>query len=215
MGGDGPPHFFPMLSYLDPILFPDTIEIVEMPDGRYVYPIFKCGSSSIKGANPKYVSPRHIRQLQQVDVYLREPLDRYVSGVQTWLRNNPDLDRETALSMISHYMFLDRHFALQFHWLANLARHAPNCWITLNNIDDLGDITDRTWNVLTRDQDLIDRFNQHSKLHFYLGLDKILYHELRGQCLTFTMILAYIKVNHRELYDEIIQTTKDLCAVLD
>ncbi len=187
-----------------------------MPDGRLVYPIFKNGSSSIKGDNPKFLAQKQIRdRVQHVEVYLREPFDRYVSGVQTFLRNNPELDRETALAFVGRFLFFDRHFCPQFYWLVNLARLTKGCWITLNDMTELGDITENTWNVLARDQELYDRLNQIEKLHFYLGVDKVLFHELKGQCLTMPMILAHIKVNHSELYQEVIQRSKTLCGVLD
>lgn len=202
-----------MLSYLDPVIFPDECEVLEMGFGNFVYPIFKNGSSSLKGNNPTVLTNKKLRAIANITVYLREPFERYVSGVQTYLRHNPHLDRATALSMIDEYLFLNRHFALQFHWLINLRRHYDN-WLTFRTVDDLGDITDNTWNALERDQTIVDYFKENKKLHFYLELDKFLLNYV-GHTVKFVHVLAELKVERPELYKEVIQRSRDLCAVLD
>jgi hypothetical protein len=181
---------------------------------RFVYPIFKNGSSSLKGTNPPIISKSQIRnRVARVHVYLREPFERYVSGVQTYLRHNPHLDRTTALTMIDQYLFLNRHFALQFHWLVNLVRHTNDPWITFNSIDDLGDITDLTWNALERDETILEYFQSNEKLQFYLQLDKILL-EFVGRTVKFVEILTHVEIKHPALYEEVVQRSRNLCAVL-
>ncbi len=202
-----------MLSYLDPVLFPDECEVYEMGFGNFVYPIFKNGSSSLKSENPTVITDNKIRAIGNITVYLREPFERYVSGVQTYLRHNPHLDRATALTMIDEYLFLNRHFALQFHWLINLRRYYDN-WITFKSVDELGDITDNTWNALARDQTIVDYFKNNKKLHFYLELDKFLLKYV-GHTVKFVHILAELKVEQPNLYKETVQRSRDLCAVLD
>lgn len=203
-----------MLSYLDPIIFPDECEILDMGD-RLVYPIFKNGSSSLKGKNPLIISPSQLRnKVSHVHVYLREPFERYVSGVQTYLRHNTHLDRATVLTMIDQYLFLNRHFALQFHWLVNLVRHTNDPWITINSMDDLGDVTELTWNALERDETILEYFQLNKKLQFYLQLDNILL-EFVGHTVKFAEVLAQIKVKNPTLYNEVICRSKTLCDALD
>jgi hypothetical protein len=202
-----------MLSYLDPVLFPDECEVYEMGFGNFVYPIFKNGSSSLKAENPTVIINRKIRAISNITVYVRDPFERYVSGVQTYLRHNPHLDRATALSMIDEYLFLNRHFALQFHWLLNLRRHYDN-WLTFQSMDKLGNLTENTWNALERDQAIVDYFKDNKKLHFYLELDKFLLKYV-GQKVKFAHILAELKAEQPVLYNETVQRSRDLCAVLD
>jgi len=202
-----------MLSYLDPVLFPDECEVYEMGFGNFVYPIFKNGSSSLKAENPTVIINRKIRAISNITVYVRDPFERYVSGVQTYLRHNPHLDRATALSMIDEYLFLNRHFALQFHWLLNLRRNYDN-WLTFRSMDELGNLTENTWNALERDQAIVDYFKDNKKLHFYLELDKFLLKYV-GQKVKFAHILAELKAEQPLLYRETVQRSRDLCAVLD
>lgn len=204
-----------MLSYLDPLLFPDEILVIELTKNRYVYPIFKNGSSSLFETAERTLGIERIAQLGHIEVFVREPFERYVSGVQTYLRMNPHLDRATALSMIDEYLFLNRHFTLQFHWIVNLARFNPKIWMTFKPMEELNSATDLTWNALTRDETLLEYFNDNRKLWFYLQLDKVLTEDFIGQSATITMILAHIKVKYPGLYEETIERTQELCAVLD
>jgi hypothetical protein len=204
-----------MLSYLDPILFPDDILVIELAKGRYVYPIFKNGSSGLVEKASATLDSDAIRKLKNIEVFVREPFERYVSGVQTYLRCNSHLDRATALTMIDEYLFLNRHFALQFHWLVNLQRFNSDVWMTFKTMAELNDDLGETWNSLTRDQTLVDYFNDNQKLWFYLQLDKILYEDFMGQTVKMNMILVHIKMKYPLLYEETIERSKDLCAVLD
>jgi hypothetical protein len=201
-----------MLSYLDPVLFPDECEVLEMGFGNFVYPIFKNGSSSLRAENPVIITNKKIRAIANITVYLREPFERYVSGVQTYLRHNPHLDRATALTMIDEYLFLNRHFALQFHWLMNLKRYYDG-WLTFKSLEELGNITENTWNALERDQTLLEYFQPNIKLQFYLELDKFLLKYV-GQTVKFSHILAELRIENPELYKETIRRSKDLCDAL-
>ena len=125
-----------MLSYLDPVLFPDEILVIELTANRYVYPIFKNASSSLFETAKATLNTTQIKRIGHVEVFVREPFERYVSGVQTYLRMNPHLDRTTALSMIDEYLFLNRHFTLQFHWLVNLMRFNSDLWITFKTMEN-------------------------------------------------------------------------------
>jgi hypothetical protein len=203
-----------MLSYLDPILFPDQLEIYRVDPDRYIYPIYKNGSSSLRASAERVHDYKQIARLQVVEVFVREPFERYVSGVQTWLRHNPELDRPTALKFVGDFLFLNSHFSLQFHWLVNLQRFTQ-AWMHIRPIDELNTATDLAWNVLARDESLIEYFQDNHKLWYYLQLDKVLWEDLRGQTVTMRMIVAHIKNKYPALYTEIIQRDLDLCGVLD
>ena len=203
-----------MLSYLDPILFPDQIEILEVSPGRYVYPIYKNGSGLLTDANDfRRLNYFEIRDIRTVEVFVRDPFDRYVSGVQTYLAQHPELDKNTALTLIGKCLFLNRHFALQFHWLLNLTRFT-DAWIHIRPIKELDTISDEVWHTLSRDQSLIDYFTPNDKLSYYLQLDKVLIEDLIGETVSFPAIMRHIKKTQQHLYDEIIQRSKNLCIAL-
>lgn len=204
-----------MLGYLDPILFPDECEVVELSPGHYVFPIFKNGSSGIKDRAIRYLNTDQVAKLGNVNIYVRDPFERYVSGVQTYLRYNSHLDRATALTMIDEYLFLNRHFSLQFHWIMNLQRFNPDIWMTFKPMSELNDNVGETRNAISRDETLIDYFKENEKLHFYLLLDKVLTEDFIGKTVKFKDILVHIKEIHPLLYEETIKRSKELCAVLD
>jgi hypothetical protein len=180
-----------------------------------VYPIFKNGSSSLKKTGYREIEHCELANLEVVEVFLRDPLDRYVSGVQTYLLHlGSNFDRDTILHIIDQYLFLNRHFCLQFHWLINLSRHTQ-ARIHIRSINELDQITDLTWNVLTRDTELSDRFKRNAKLGFYLDLDRILIDDFMGQTVYFKDIVAHIKCQYPVLYDEVLGRSQILCSVLD
>ena len=93
-----------MLSFLDPVLFPDNYQIYELTPNQFVYPIYKNASSTIAKVSLRDVPYYQHADIKTVEVYLREPFDRYVSGVQTYLSHRPELDRETALKFIEKFL---------------------------------------------------------------------------------------------------------------
>lgn len=198
-----------MLSYIDPILFPDECNIYKIGSDNF-YPIFKNGSSSIKSAGTLVTN---IEDLESVHVFVRDPYQRYVSGVQTYLQHNPKLDRNSTLEILSNVLFLNRHFSLQFHWLVNLARFA-NCKIHLRPINELSLVTAVKLNESTRESYLTEYFSSNNKLHYYLTLDKILCYDLVGQTLSWSQILRHTKDRYPELYKEVILRSKNICNVL-
>ena len=203
-----------MLGYLDPILFPDQCHVYEVSAGRYVYPIFKNGSSSLR-ADARQLDYSELHNIRTVEVFLREPFERYVSGVQTYLKHlGPDYDRATVLAMIHQFLFLNRHFALQFHWLMNLARYT-DAQMTFSPMSELSTVTKYTFNVIARDETLVEYFKDNQKLQYYLTLDKILYEEFIGQTVSFKRIIQHIKERHYYLYREVINRSLELCNVLD
>lgn len=203
-----------MLSYIDPILFPDELRIFEVATDTYVYEIFKNGSRSLENSKFRLLSKDEIHSISQVDVYVREPFDRFVVGVQSFLEHNPKLEKNTAVQMIDDLLFLNSHFSLQFHWIANLVRHV-NIPMSIKPLSDLYKITNVAHNSISRDQLLVNTFKSNQKLQFYLKLDKILTEVFVGKTVMFTDIVQYIKTNEPELYREVIQRSKDICSVLD
>lgn len=208
-----------MLSYLDPIIFPNQCEVLEIaPHSRYVYPIFKNGSTSLRRSGFRLIDQNQLSAVSNIDIFVRPPWPRFLSGVQSYLlyvqRTDPMMDRYTVMRMISDCTFLNSHFSLQFHWLCNLRRFYSGR-MRLLPMDQLHTITNRQENPSTPDPALAEFFFKSDKLNFYLQIDKILVQHMTGQSLEFSEILAGIKHHSPELYREVIEYSKNICNVLD
>lgn len=129
-----------MFTRLDEILYPSKIEVIHFEDQqKYIYPIFKNGSSAIKRIQEargyKSVVNEQIRKLTDIDVFLRNPTERYKSGFQTYIHNNQDLDYQTLFRLGQQGHILDKHYLPQINWLINLMRYMnPEAKIHIHNI---------------------------------------------------------------------------------
>ena len=108
-----------MKTALDTELFPKLCEVVEIPlHNQWVYLIQKNGNSSLRGQqirdNLAVFTNSEISTLDYVDVYIRNPRVRYVSGINTYLqhlqRDHPELDPTTAFWFAKQYKFLNSHY---------------------------------------------------------------------------------------------------------
>jgi hypothetical protein len=117
-----------MFTRLDDILYPSKVEVVHFNDhNKYIYPIFKNGSTSIKQRQEREgyssVVNDQIKKLTDIDVFLRNPKERYRSGFQTFLYNNSELDYQTIFQLGQQGYIFDRHYLPQINWLLNLMRY--------------------------------------------------------------------------------------------
>ena len=176
-----------MLSRLDDIIYPNRCEVIEIEASqRYIYPIFKNGSSSLlehaRQQNYKILINEQIKKINDIDIILRDPLARFISGINTYVsntkRNNPQLDVDTIIYFAETYLFLDRHYAPQFSWLVNLTRYAgKNTKLHLYGMESLKEFTPLSINpneTMLLSPGIIDRLK--SKIHneMYLRIDNLL-----------------------------------------
>jgi hypothetical protein len=208
-----------MLSRLDDIIYPNRCEVIEIEASqRYIYPIFKNGSSSLlehaRQQNYKILINEQIKRVPIIDVILRDPLPRYISGVQTFVHNvkkeNPTLDVDTILYFADNYLFLNRHYAPQLSWLINLSRYA-DAKLRLHNMDALSTftpLTKKSRKDIQFDQAVLDRLSNNTHNEMYLRLDNLLL-QLIGQELTFKDILTYLRQQDPIAYSKL------SCIVLD
>lgn len=202
-----------MLSQLDNIIFPDRCDVLEIvPSQRYVYPIYKNGSSSLYSSGFRLLEHDEIKNITVVDIYVRNPYDRFVTGVNSFLYQNPNLDQATALHFITNYLFLNRHFCPQFYWLVNLQRFT-NAKIRINPLEALSEITDLKVNQ--SENILPNETLNTKKINFYLSIDRVLTEDFLGKTVTFKLIASAVKHRYPAVYQEIIQRSIDLCNVLD
>ena len=194
-----------MLSRIDDIIFPDRCEVIEIEASqRYIYPIFKNGSSSIaeyiQAQKRKVLFNEQIKKISNIDIILRDPLERFISGINTYVsntkRDNPQLDVDTIIYFAETYLFLDRHYAPQFSWLVNLTRYArKNTKLHLHGMESLKEFTPLSINpneTMMLSPEIINRLKSNIHNEMYLRIDNLLL-SLIGQALTFEEILKYLK----------------------
>lgn len=205
-----------MLSQLDNILFPDRCEVLELvPSQRYLYVIFKNGHSSLLVASKMHrwrkIINQQIKKLSQIDLVLRDPRSRFISGistfVQTTLRENPQLDRDTVLWFAKNYLFLNRHYASQFSWIVNLGRFlAPDVQLDCHGMEYLKNITDldlKPEGILPFDDKFTSDLGSVPDLEMFERIDLAL-SECIGHKLTFEQILQRTKRADPSAYDFVV-----------
>jgi len=205
-----------MLSHLDSIIFPDRCEVIEIvPSQRYVYPIFKNGKSSLYHyANThkcRLLINEQLKKLNSIDVILRDPYERFTSGINTFVqmtvRDRPELDAETILWFAQNYLFLNRHYAPQFLWLINLARYTnPNTKLNFLGMEQLTHIThlnDKPVGVLPATEQLVDQLKNIPTNEMYQRIDQILLNSV-GQSLQFDQLIQHIQQQDSTAYDYVV-----------
>jgi hypothetical protein len=206
-----------MLSHLDRILFPDRCEVIEViPSQRYVYPIFKNASSSLffqaKKNKWKIKINDQIKKLPQIEVILRDPQQRLISGLNTYvqhmMRDNPALDQSTVLWFAKNYLYLNRHYCPQFFWLVNLARYlSPNTNLTFLSMDDIETITTvhkMPNGVIAATPEFTVQVQQIPNTEMYQRMDQVLVNQCSGQTMTFTQVLDTMHNQDPTAYDWVI-----------
>jgi hypothetical protein len=207
-----------MLGILDTELFPDNCEVVEMPlHNQWVYLIYKNGNSSLKreAKHHGYALLRNeqIQQLEFVDVYIRNPRARYVSGVNTYLqhitKDYPELDYNTAFWFAKRYQFLNRHYLPQFYWIQNLSRFLrPDAELRFRNFSTFGSITsirDRA-KVVPPTQAFVQQLLDNNKdAEFLWHVDQILLN-LAGQSMTWSALVEYFQTNFPDIAAHVLPT---------
>ena len=208
-----------MQTALCPELFPKLCEVVEIPlHNQWVYLIQKNGNSSLRIQQLRdnlavFVNDK-ISALDYVDVYIRNPRARYVSGVNTYLqhlqRDHPELDFNTAFWFARRYKFLNTHYLPQFHWLANLSQYMrPDAKIRFRNFKNFHQITDINYDasITKPTQDFVEKLFQNDQtIQLWLFLDQILLN-LAGQEMTWKQLLDYYQIRHPDIIKHVLPQT--------
>ena len=208
-----------MRTALDTELFPNLCKVVFLPlYNQWIYLIQKNGSSSLRiqqsRDNLVVFTNNEISALDYVDVYIRNPRARYVSGINTYLqhlqRDHPELDYSTAFWFARRYKFLNTHYLPQFHWLANLDRYLrSDTKIRLRNFQDFGKITDYNSKaqITTPTEEFVNKLlEDNHNIELWLYLDQILLN-LQGQEFTWPELVEYYRRNHMNIIENVLPKT--------
>lgn len=132
-----------MFKNLTNILTADC-EVIKFNDNQFFYPIFKNGSSSLKKYAEKnnllLFKNKEISNLKKITVFLRSPIERFVSGVYTffYLTNKQIVD-ETTLKRIESFDITNRHFVPQYLWLLHLHKYFAGI-VEFRDVSELYDL---------------------------------------------------------------------------
>ena len=110
-------------------------------DGFVIYPIFKNGRTSLYHYGLKKQAKTFINEqlknLKHIHVFLREPEERFISGVNTYIEfENLGSQEDTTLKQIEEMKICDRHFIPQYFWLMHLSKYFKGS-IRLATIEEL------------------------------------------------------------------------------
>ena len=216
-----------MFSEIDKAIFPDSCEVIQISSQQFVYPIFKCGRSSLTWGMASrgwtFVSTEDIGKITApIKIFLRDPCERFLSGVNTYLQHleseGNDLDTHTVLYFVNRYLFLNRHYAPQFFWLLNLARFScRDTLVTFSPMTEIGQLTgsNNHAGIKPMTDELRQKINSFdwSALELYHGLDQILIDHL-GQTITIQDLLLHTQRNQPDLYNLVFNRTVDTIDVL-
>lgn len=206
-----------MKTALDTELFPELCEVAHVPlHNQWVYLIQKNGSSSLRiqqsRDNLAVFTNNEISALDHVDVYIRNPRARYVSGVNTYLqhlqRDHPELDYLTAFWFARRYKFLNTHYLPQFYWIANLSRYLrKDTKIRLRNFKNFSQITDLNLKpkaVTSPTKQFVEMlFKDDANIELWLYLDQILL-DLADQELTWLQLIDHYQHNHPDIIKHVL-----------
>lgn len=203
-----------MFARIDQTLFPEECVVLEIvPHTHYVLPVFKNGSSSLNKQGFRAVSQQELRDLEVIDVFVRDPHERFLSGVQTYLTKLPDtFDRATILYFVKHFLYLNRHFCPQVYWLLN-TRRFTQARFRIRPLSELSTITDLRENQSVPDPDLA-RYFQDSRVRFFNEMDEALTVNLINQTVGIQDILTVIRSNYADLYQETFGTAEQVINAL-
>lgn len=123
-----------------------------------VYPIFRVGYTSLMADADQTHINGQISKCEKIDILLRDPRDRFVSGLNEYCRQNK-LDIEKTWQLIDQGKLIDRHFAPQYLWLLHLNKFYKGI-VTLKPFDQINKITQQHLRANESHQQVkpIDRF---------------------------------------------------------
>ena len=108
-------------------IFTTDCSVIKMPNEEFVYPIFKNGCSSLRQYAQQnqlqVIRNEQLSNLTDVTVFLRDPEERFVSGVHTVIEFEDIINVSVFLKEVENFNFYNRHFIPQIYWLFHLLKY--------------------------------------------------------------------------------------------
>jgi hypothetical protein len=137
-----------MLRHWNKLLNTDCV-VIDIGE-HTIYPIFKVGSSTLMSVADKSYRNGEISRCGHIDIFLRDPGDRFVTGLNEYCRHN-NLDVEDTWELVEQGKLIDRHFAPQYIWLLHLYKFYKGM-VTLRPFKHIKKITKVHKNKNTRNK---------------------------------------------------------------
>lgn len=207
-----------MLTRLDDILYPNKVEVLDFSEiGKFFYPIYKCGNSTLRAVAKekgfKTLVNNQIQQLSNIDVFIRNPRERYRSAIQTYMfwinRDYPELDFNTVYHYIRQGISLDRHLIGQLNWIINLSRYTnADVKIHFHTMGMLNEycknVNVPAWKLDNLDDTVLDELTNNPNLESQFKLDQIILDELVGDSWTIKQIMDHLKARDITAYTAVV-----------
>ena len=118
-------------------------EVIKFANNLNIYPIFKNGRSSLTKYAVRNKLPivknSDISVLKNITVHVRDPVERFVSGVHTYFYLNQLKINSETLKKIDNSEIIDRHFVPQSIWLLHLHKFYQGN-VILKNVSEVYDL---------------------------------------------------------------------------
>ena len=126
-----------MLTHWNKLLNTDCV-VVRVGE-CVVYPIFRVGYSTLMSVCEHKYTNQEIKKLKNINVMIRDPEERFVSGVNEYSRLNAMPVLQTW-RLIKDGKLHDRHFTPQYIWLLHLYKYYKGT-ITIRPFEYIQQIT--------------------------------------------------------------------------
>lgn len=103
---------------------------------NFVYPIMRNGSNSLRAVVGHEYTNNEINKCKNILVFLRDPADRFISGLNEYCRQNGTELRQ-SYNLIKQGKLMDRHFSPQWIWLLHLNKYYKGM-VSLISFKDIG-----------------------------------------------------------------------------
>jgi len=178
-------------------IFTTDCSVIKMLNGEYVYPIFKNGRSSLSNYAQQneleVLKNEQLSTLEEITVFLRDPVKRFVSGVHTVIGFEDVINVPAFLKEVENFNFYNRHFIPQVYWLLHLLKYFKGK-VKLLPVEELYNI------IPNRDAPKINKLTAERKQQIlsiehenYIQADQRLMHRYLGKTVELKTIIEEFK----------------------
>ena len=178
-------------------LFTSDCRVIRLTNGQNIFPIFKNAQTSLfdhaKENKCRIFINNEISELKNISVFLRDPVERFISGIHTVIELEKIENIDGYLEDVKNFRQYNRHYTPQFFWLLHLSKYFKK-QIRIEPVHKLLSlIPERSGppvDPLTPDR----REKISSSLeNGYIDIDKLLIKKYMGQASTITQIIRDLR----------------------